>query len=217
VKKLCILLIVALFAQTTFAADEGRTGRRFGLMVDFNGDPAPSAGGFNLGLNVLPFMRIQAGVGGYSNGIAQVGADAGYGMAHVGQGVQDGLNHLVSGLSYLVTLGLVKYSAIRRFWGWNPERKPQRKVVPRASAVTYGGGAKFFLPVAFSPSVGVNIAHIKTNGSVYGVDGQKTHVYYNAGIDWQTSGGFHLGLGWNICPSLRPGACGFNGSLGAFF
>jgi hypothetical protein len=78
-----------------------------------------------------------------------------------------------------------------------------------ASATTLGAGARFLVPGwSLSPSAGLSVAYLAyaSDGlgislGNYGAGG--LHAYASFGVDWQTEGGFNLGLGYNV--SFRSG------------
>lgn len=218
--KIIILSICfhLIFPTPSTRAAEGGRSKIPGFYFSFNGDPAPSAVGLNLSANLFRFSRLSFGVGGYSTFLGQAGADISYAGKTVGYAVADLSNIIPSILGYLISGGLIPYSKIRRYFGWNPERAAKRKTIPPASAHTAGGSLKFFVPTwSFSPTLGVGSAIVRSKGGAYDVDGKKTHVYYSGGFDWVSEGGLNLGVGWNHCPSLGKNACGINLTFGAFF
>jgi hypothetical protein len=71
-----------------------------------------------------------------------------------------------------------------------------------AKVSTIGAGADFFIPGwSLSPTAGVHVSKVdvsKTAGadlSIQGIDESATIAYAQAGLDWQSSGGFNIGLG----------------------
>lgn len=81
-----------------------------------------------------------------------------------------------------------------------------------ASATTLGVGARALVPGwSLSPTVGLAAAMVVYSSSgasikVNGFEASGAHVYASLGVDWQTPGGFNLGLGYNL--SIRSGIGG---------
>lgn len=70
------------------------------------------------------------------------------------------------------------------------------------SATTLGAGARFMVPGwSLTPTVGLHAAHVFYSGTpmitLGGFDQNGGHVYVSGGLDYQSKGGFNLGLGIN--------------------
>lgn len=121
------------------SASGPRAGKDLGLGFGLN-DPMPALFGFNVALDVLPFLRITAGIGRFSS-------DVDYGGTMVS----------VYSLAYAV-------------------------------------GTRFLVPQwRLTPIVGVSWGSIKTEG----FDAETRHVYFTAGLEWQSHRGLTLGAGFS--------------------
>lgn len=72
----------------------------------------------------------------------------------------------------------------------------------KASVTTLGAGADAFVPGwSLSPTAGLRISKVDVSNSggaeleVQGVEKSTTLLYAQAGLDWQSQGGFNIGLG----------------------
>ncbi len=81
------------------------------------------------------------------------------------------------------------------------------------SATTIGAGARFMVPGwDISPTAGLSFAYVAVSSdgggsvSVQNFTDSGAHLYGTLGVDWQTEGGFNLGLGYNF--SFKSGVGG---------
>lgn len=109
-----ILLLAAAFAGPAFAAPElstktlaGRSNRGLlsaGVYLSIMGDPYPSLAGANLAINVLDFLRLTAGIGGYTGA---AGSSLGAGStAAAATSYAAGLRALMPGWSFSPMVGV---------------------------------------------------------------------------------------------------------------
>ncbi|MEW6054977.1 MAG: hypothetical protein AB1540_00045 [Bdellovibrionota bacterium] len=198
--------VVIVFSGSDGFATSNRTKNRVGFYVAGNGDPAVSAAGINAGLNLGDMFRLNAGIG---------GANSSFGD-NIGKALYNGtvapLGYFLSWIVYQMFVNPFSRRA-------GPDyRDFRRRYDPGQSIFTYGAGAKVFVPgLSFSPVAGIGFSRYSSKRHPYGLDDSGSHAYYSAGVDWQSSSGFNLGAGYNICPKLSDGACGIYVNIGGFF
>ncbi|MGE4232546.1 MAG: hypothetical protein AB7F43_04375 [Bacteriovoracia bacterium] len=196
-----------LICSVAFAMDDSRTKNRVGVLLSGNGAPAPSPAGLELAINATSFLRFDAGFGAYTTEGPNLLRGAG--------------NLTIRPILYAFAW---LFDAIGQFMSkgkvpthlkWSEYR--YQYLDSRKSLFTYGGGLKLFVPGwSLSPTVGANWAAYNVSGSPYGIGTSGTHIYYSGGLDFQSEGGFHLGVGYNYCPGLPKIACGVYGTIGYF-
>ena len=226
-KVLTIFLFLFLFNSNSFSA-ESRATRKVGLQVGINGQPAPSAASFELAWNPFGFMRLQAGVGGYSNAIVNtprvlhnyIYVPLEWTVIQLVKPIMFGLAWLVDGFDKFVTTGHVRtHLGYQDFWKGGQWGNLQIGYINSRSIFTYGGGVNLFVPQwSISPTAGIHWAHFHSNGDTYGLNGEEnSHTYYSGGFDALMENGFNFGMGLNICPGMNKAACGIYGQIGTFF
>lgn len=78
-----------------------------------------------------------------------------------------------------------------------------------ASVFTLGGGPRVMVPGwSLSPVAGISAAYVSVSGDAgdNGFSASTVHIYGTLGLDWQTSGGFNMGVGYNV--AFRSGVGG---------
>lgn len=206
------LLVIALSfgSPTAFSASSSsvRTDKPFGITFTGHGNPSPSAVGLGINYNLTSFLRLDAGIGGYSSWVNPGNWAIGiYNYAILGA---------VWAISYavvwVVTAGNYKlsYGDFKDDFGIG--------YLPNKSIFSYGGGGTLVVPGwRFTPAVGFHYAGWSAHGKPFGLKDSGEHTYYSAGIDFQSQGGFNLQAGVNICPTNKNETCGGYGALGVFF
>ena len=211
--SLVMLVLLQSIAGPAFSAGEGniRTDHRIGLDLSFAGLPAPTGLGLDLRFNAASFLRLSAGTGFYNDWLGPNLGRATYNYL---------MRPMVYGIMCLVigaveTVFYVPFSGHYAF----PHYFSGLDYTNSQNITSYGGGGDFLIPgFRLSPMAGMHWATYTAKGQPYGLtDGTGSHVYFNAGIDYQGPDGGNFGIGKTFCPSLPSGACGYFLNLGKFF
>ncbi len=192
-----ILLVAALFLTFTCFAADNRADNNFGLYVGVY-DPIPGSAGLNLGWNITSFLRVSGGFSSYTN------AEGGF--------FEDMSESIISGLFYIILLGLADYDDVREFF--DTEDESVHKYV-----FSYAGGLNFFVPGwNLSPTVGVQVGSYSSKNNPFGLRNSESYVCYRTGLEWQTKVGLMLGVGYSYTPVLPAGLRNkYYAQLGWFF
>lgn len=196
---LTVFIIICLFTSSMtecFGAQKlsNRSLNRYGLYgTVLNGDPVPSYYGIQLAAHMpFDFMRLNLG-GTYYNSIF--------------------VNLPIFLYNYTVAM-LLRYTV-----GLFINKNFKVNTLSSQSSMAYSWGIKLFVPYfSISPVVGANVAGYQTSGNAYGLGSSRgQHMYYNVGIDFQSTTGKNLQIGYNLPSSKLSNKGGPYLNLGIFF
>ncbi len=216
--KVLILIVLLTFGLNQVApafAESSSNKKTLGIDLTIHGEPSPSMLGTNIFWNTTSFMRLNLGVGGYSD--------------WMGPNLAPGLyNHLLRPILWAASYILVYVITFVIYLPFdkNPETVNYdnfMNTLPPAgyrsrSVTSYGFGPDLLIPgISLSPFVGARYSHYKVSGgTLAGLSpGYFNQVYYTTGIDYTSNAGTHFKLGYNYCPKLKPEACGMFIAYGA--
>lgn len=230
IPRLFLSAIILTLATSPSASAKERSSKRLGVIGTIHGDPAPSMLGIGAGVNLTGFFRISGGVGSYSSFAANVprgiynftAVPVASGAASVVKPFFFGFAWFFDVLGKAVTTGKVrnhlKYEA---FWRSASYSSLKSRYLDTGEITTLGGGGTIILMPGsdLSPAVGAGFASYEAGAknALSLPAGTHSHLYYKAGADYQLSGGFNTGAGFNFCPTLAGRGCGFYVHLGYFF